>query len=329
MIRIEAKTLEEAYQNAASSLECSVTELKVEVVQSPTNGILGFFKKDAIIIATKEVHLDSSNKDKKVTEQNQSKAFGLKDTPSKEFKSKPITKKEKKVELKKEKVEEIKEEKLQEKKTAVKTKKQKATKEKDTHTILNDTIMPASFVNMQDEDDEIEDNSTYLADYDDEEDEIVDNSMINIASTIKKDINELFDFTCFNIDEIDVKVYDENTLLIEFKGDDAALLIGKEGYRYKALSYMIFNWINSKYQVQLRLEIAEFLKNQEESVSRYLETVYENVDRDGRAQTKILDGVLVQIALKELRNRYHDKYVAIRSTRDGMKYIIINDYHSN
>jgi spoIIIJ-associated protein len=92
---------------------------------------------------------------------------------------------------------------------------------------------------------------------------------------------------------------------------------------------MIFNWINTKYQVQLRLEIAEFLKNQEESISRYLVSVCESVDRDGRTQTKVLDGVLVQIALKELRNIYPDKYVAIRSTRDGMKYIIINDYHSN
>jgi spoIIIJ-associated protein len=92
---------------------------------------------------------------------------------------------------------------------------------------------------------------------------------------------------------------------------------------------MIFNWINITYGVQLRLEITEFLQNQEEAVSKYLVNVCENIDRDGRAQTKILDGVLVQIALRELRERYPNKYVAIRSTRDGLKYIIINDYHSN
>ena len=91
---------------------------------------------------------------------------------------------------------------------------------------------------------------------------------------------------------------------------------------------MLFNWINAKYGLQLRLEIAEFLKNQEEGVAKYLESVYEIVERDSRAQTKILDGVLVQIALKELRGRYPDKYVAIRTTRDGLKYIIINDYHA-
>ena len=55
----------------------------------------------------------------------------------------------------------------------------------------------------------------------------------------------------------------------------------------------------------------------------------ENIEKDGRAQTKILDGVLIQIALNELRDRYPNKYVAIRSTRDGLKYIIVNDYHSN
>ena len=154
-------------------------------------------------------------------------------------------------------------------------------------------------------------------------------STADIAKIVQVDINRLFSSICFEIDTIEVSMYDENTLLIEFKGEDAALLIGKEGYRYKALSYMIFNWINTKYQLQLRLEIAEFLKNQEESVSRYLSSVKESVDRDGRAQTKVLDGVLVQIALRELRDIYPDKYVAIRSTRDGLKYIIINDYHSN
>jgi len=91
---------------------------------------------------------------------------------------------------------------------------------------------------------------------------------------------------------------------------------------------MIFNWINAKYGYQLRLEIAEFLKNQEESITRYLVGVCENIDRDGKAQTKLLDGVLVQIALRQLRDQYPDKYVAIRSTREGAKFIIINNYNN-
>ena len=148
-----------------------------------------------------------------------------------------------------------------------------------------------------------------------------------IADEVRESLNTLFATICFEIDPVQVSVYDEETLLVEFTGKDAALLIGKEGYRYKALSYMIFNWINARYQMQLRLEIAEFLKNQEESINRYLVGVCESIDRDGRAQTKILDGVLVQIALRELRRRYPDKYVAIRSTRDGSKFIIVNDYN--
>jgi spoIIIJ-associated protein len=193
--------------------------------------------------------------------------------------------------------------------------------------------MPESFVSTQDDEDYDMDDINFTADYEDEDEDIkeISNDITNaadVAVNVQKEINKLFTFTCFSIDKIEVTAYDADTLLVEFKGEDAALLIGKEGYRYKALSYMIFNWINTKYKLQLRLEIAEFLKNQEESVSRYLVGVCENVDRAGRAQTKILDGVLVQIALKELREKYPNKYVAIRSTRDGLKFIIINDYYN-
>ncbi|MFA6137970.1 MAG: Jag N-terminal domain-containing protein [Sulfurimonas sp.] len=317
MIKIESPTLEAAYKDASTALNCSVTELKIEVVQVPSRGVFGLFKKNAIIVATRD----------------------MKETPA-PIVQKEFTKVERIVESPKEEKKELpKEEKKEEKKVEVKSyvKKQteKPKKEKEdlksqvSHTILNDTIMPASFVSIQDEDDYEEDISSYLADYDDEEDLAAKENILEIAAIVEKEINVLFDLTCFKIDKIDVSVYDENTLLMEFKGEDAALLIGKEGYRYKALSYMIFNWINTKYQIQLRLEIAEFLKNQEEAVLRYLVNVCENIERDGKAQTKILDGVLVQIALKELREKYPTKYVVIRSTRDGLKYIIINDYHTN
>jgi spoIIIJ-associated protein len=233
MIKIESATLEGAYSDAASKLECSVTELKIEVVQYPSGGFLGMFKKSAIIVAA----VDKTLKQKET-----------KTTPKQEIKAKEIKSKE----------------------------------EDLNHTILNDTIMPQSFVSTQDDEDEEEikeikeDVDSYLANYDDEFDnkEEVDaqelKSTSEIAKTVTSEINELFKSICFEIDEIEVSAYDENTLLIEFKGEDAALLIGKEGYRYKALSYMLFNWINSKYQLQLRLEIAEFFKNQEESVFRYL-----------------------------------------------------------
>ena len=257
MIRIEAITLEDAYKDAASSLQCSVTELAVEVVQHPKSGFLGLFKKKAIIVAT--VKNDSSN-------------------------------------------------------TAIVA--DRYDDESDDEIAINPLEYTANYSDEFDED--VENN----------EDKKLSQDIQTLAKEIEVEINELFKHVCFDIDKIEVIAYTNDTILVEFKGKDAALLIGKEGYRYKALSYMIFNWINAKYDVGLRLEIAEFLKNQEDSVNRYLEGVYESIERDGRAQTKILDGVLVQIALKELRERYPQKYVVIRSTKDGLKYIIINDYHN-
>lgn len=281
MIKIEAITLEEAYRDAAKSLECSVTQLNVEVVQYPRSGIFGLFQKKAIIVAAKMVQNEPAAVQK--TPQHEEQTPAPASTP-------------------------IKQERFE-----------KPKKEEQRSQFFNDTLMPQSFVSTQEEYEEHEDDEEEIA-------ESVD--IRTIASEVKRDINELFKSACFDLDEVGVSVYDDKTLLVEFKGADAALLIGKEGYRYKALSYMLFNWLNAKYNVQLRLEIAEFLKNQEEAVSRYLQSVAEGIERDGRAQTKVLDGVLVQIALKELRERYPHKYVAIRTTRDGGKYIIVNDYHA-
>ena len=147
-----------------------------------------------------------------------------------------------------------------------------------------------------------------------------------IASEVERELKALFNDLCFGLDKIEVKPYDKETLLVEFGGEDAALLIGKEGYRYKALSYMLFNWLNPKYDVQIRLEIAEFLKTQEEAVHNYLKPVIERIKEEGRGQTKPLDGVLIQIALKELRAAFPDKYVGVRENRKGEKYIIVNEF---
>lgn len=277
MKKIESVTLEDAYAQAAAEFGCSVTALQVEIIQFPSKGILGLFKKSAIIMA----HLPQQNQKIPVAETvvapapEAVPAAVSKETPLKE----PL------------------------------------------HVAMhNDAMISESFVTAQEHEEEA---------VKDEEEEFFEEelSAYECALEVKEQINALFKDICFDINEVKVSVYDENTLLIEFTGPDAALMIGKEGYRYKALSYMLFNWINATYGMQLRLEIAEFLKNQEESISRYLIGVFDTIDRDGRAQTKVLDGVLVQIALKQLRNRYPDRYVAIRSTREGGKFIVINSYH--
>ena len=48
-MRIEAANLQEAFQKAAQELNCSVTELDIKILQNPSAGFLGFFKKTAII----------------------------------------------------------------------------------------------------------------------------------------------------------------------------------------------------------------------------------------------------------------------------------------
>lgn len=45
MIKIESATLEQACKDAASALGCSASELAIEIVQSPSNGFMGLFKK--------------------------------------------------------------------------------------------------------------------------------------------------------------------------------------------------------------------------------------------------------------------------------------------
>lgn len=263
MKKIEAPTLEQAYAQAAREFDCSVTALQVEIVQFPSKGVLGLFKKSAIIIA----NLPQSAAP--VTETESSSSV------KEEVSSEPVSYEPEEL-------------------------------------VLGDEFYEQA--DDFEEERELDDDMYQL-------------SAQECADEVKEQINILFKDICFDINEIDVSVYDDNTLLVEFTGPDAALMIGKEGYRYKALSYMLFNWINAVYGMQLRLEIAEFLKNQEESISRYLINVCEIIDQEGRAQTKVLDGVLVQIALKQLRDRYPDRYVAIRSTRDGGKFIIINSYH--
>ena len=146
---------------------------------------------------------------------------------------------------------------------------------------------------------------------------------------VTKQVNSLFSKTCYALNDIKVSFHDDETLYIEFNGEDAALLIGKEGYRYKALSYILFNWINEKYDLMLRLEVAEFLKNQEESIANYLEPVIENIHQNGSAKTKPLDGILVHIALKRLREEFPDKYVAVKTNNRGDRYILVNEYRSN
>jgi len=284
MTRIEANTLQQAYLNAAKELECSITELDIDIIQNSSSGFLGMFKKTAIIEVRKKgfkAERKSKNhrakRDRKSTKEstdtNKQNAQIHESNPPK-----PKKRKNQRVQ-----------------KTASEPKQQ--------------DVKPRREPRREPKKQELK----------------VD---IDLAvDEIGKDINRLFKESCFEMNEIKVSKYNEDTVLLEFGGADAALLIGKEGYRYKALSYFLYNWINIKYGANIRLEIAEFLKNQEEMISKYLIPVIERVRNGGRGQTKTLDGVLIKIALEKLRDEFPEKYVGIKSARSGGRFIVINDFN--
>ena len=163
----------------------------------------------------------------------------------------------------------------------------------------------------------------------DEKESFEDESIIydELARLIEDELKELLSHSCFSIDVVEVDVID-NTALIFIDGDDAALLIGKEGYRYNALSYMLFNWLHTKYELFIKLEIAEFLTSQQEMIRNYIKPVIENVEKNGRGKTRPLDGILVQIALEQLREAFPNKYVAIKTGKAGNKFVVINEFNN-
>ncbi len=208
-MRVEAKTLEEAYQKAADILKCSVADLKAEVIQYPTKGFLGLFSKPAII----------------------------------------------------------------------------------------------------------------------EVEEVLD--INKVIEKVKKELDSLFDKLCFDVKVIEVSKYNEDTIFVHIDGEDAALLIGKEGFRYNALNYMLYNYIHQKYGFKLRLEIAEFIKNQKEKLEEYLDFfIKEKIEKRGYGRTKPLNGILAFLALEILREKLPEKYVNIKE-RNGEKYIVVGEKHGN
>lgn len=275
MTKVEAPTLEEAYQKAALALECSISELQTEVVQHPTKGILGFLKKHAIIVATRKAVTPV----KKIPDA---------ETFASETKEESVAN---------EIIATVQEESISQKKAV------KAHYE-------NDAIVESFF-------------ETDSEDFEEEESVVYD----ELAQLIENELKTLLSYSCFHIDVVEVDVRD-NTALIFIDGDDAALLIGKEGYRYNALSYMLFNWLHSKYELFIKLEIAEFLTSQQEMIKSYIQPVIETVEKTGRGKTRFLDGILVQIALEQLRERFPDKYVAVKTSRDGKKFVVINEFNN-
>ncbi|WP_120892205.1 Jag N-terminal domain-containing protein [Helicobacter pylori] len=145
---------------------------------------------------------------------------------------------------------------------------------------------------------------------------------------IKQKLKDLFSHLPYKINKVEVSLYEPGVLLIDIDGEDSALLIGEKGYRYKALSYLLFNWIHPAYGYSIRLEISTFLQNQEKVMEAQLQSTIMTVHEVGKGQMKAPDGVLTYIALKKLRKAFPNKYVSIKTNLNDEKYIVINDFNN-
>ncbi|GAA7032528.1 Jag N-terminal domain-containing protein [Helicobacter pylori] len=145
---------------------------------------------------------------------------------------------------------------------------------------------------------------------------------------IEQELKDLFSYLPYKINKVEVSLYEPGVLLIDIDGEDSALLIGEKGYRYKALSYLLFNWIHPAYGYNIRLEISTFLQNQEKVMDTQLQNTIMTVHEVGKGQMKAPDGVLTYIALKKLRKAFPNKYVSIKTNLNDEKYIVINDFNN-
>lgn len=145
---------------------------------------------------------------------------------------------------------------------------------------------------------------------------------------IKQELKDLFSHLPYKINKVEVSLYEPGVLLIDIDGEDSALLIGEKGYRYNALSYLLFNWIHPAYGYNIRLEISTFLQNQEKVMEAQLQSTIMTIHEVGKGQMKAPDGVLTYIALKKLRKAFPNKYVSIKTNLNDEKYIVINDFNN-
>ncbi|MCR2062429.1 Jag N-terminal domain-containing protein [Campylobacter helveticus] len=286
-MRVEAKDLQSALTEASIKLECSVVDLEYTILQHHKNGFLGFGRKSAII----EVEAKRYKK----------KAFKKENKSYFKTEEKPKTDKFEKMEFENGQSE-LKSSKKISEENALKSEMKAEPIKKEKYVVKSDAIFD-SFHKEVDTNRDSQD----------------------ILDEIKIQLERLLKASCFKISVSEIKMYDENCIFIRLDGEDAALMIGKEAHRYKAISYLLHNWINLKYNLLVRLEIAQFLEKQIQGMQFYLQGVAEKIKQSGRGQTKPLDGVLIKIALEELRVMFPNKYVGIKQNGE-QRFVVVNDF---
>lgn len=310
MKKFTAKTLQEALLNASQEFQCSVVDLEYEIVQNPSTGFLGFGKKDAIIVATTKASLQSSQ-DKSIS---QEKPHSLIDQETKQEIKQEIKEAYDKLDL-------YTQTQDQDSLQSFTESKAKQTYEcNEIWGVENDFAykdLGNDFYTPK------QTNPRVFKPYNSRENLL---SQEEVLDNIRTELKELLLCLPFDLECVEVSLRNDNLLFIKIDGKDCPLLIGEKGYRYKALLYLLVNWINPKYGFTLRLEVAQFLSNQEQLIDSYLQSIIKLVQETSKAQTKPFDGVLAYIALGKLREVFPRKYVSFRTNKNGEKYIIIDDF---
>lgn len=287
-MRVEAPTLQDAISQAAQNLDCSVIDVEIEIIQKPSSGFLGFFKKNAIIEAGK-----SSQKRENFGNSQDLTTMRQDEVADKICEFDGVNK-------------------FQTKKSHNQLNFNRQKQGND-----GESVAHSSQFSQQKNQNHSRENEGYYHKKTPNFDEIL--------PQIQNGVELLFKSSCFEIDKFEVTKYDNKTIFIKIDGADAALVIGRDGCRYKAFSYLLFNWINLKFGLLVRFEVGQFLKNQESMMSAYLKDIIERVEADGKGFTKPLDGVLIKIALEQLRAKFPKKYVGVKSGKNG-KFVVVNDF---
>lgn len=351
MTKVSASTLQEALSKAALELECSVTELDYEVVQYESKGVLGLGKKDAIIIANVKHAQASKNatptnaKNPNIPTSNPQNSVQNNAQASAQFTQNPQPNTN---DFAKNPAQNLAQNPYQNPYAPPRQSQNQNPQNNPTHKHYehqnyqddkqteNKNEQESSFFDASEFINDSKPSKPNTASYYTNGGYEINTSTPTtekfqtkeeVADEITKLIQEMLSYTPYKIDNVKVSFYDNQTLSIYIDGEDSALLIGERGYRYKAISYLLFNWIQPTYGYNIRLEIAQFLQNQEDAIDAYLVGIINEVRREGRAQTKPLDGILAFIALKKLREQFPDKYISFRENPQNERYIIINDFY--
>ena len=294
MTKFSAPTIEQALLQASKAMKCSIVDLEYEILEKPSKGFFGFGKKDAKIVVSfkhknRAFRGDRNDRNDGRFDFKSGESKMRESRDSREFRGRFNAESDFKPKFNAE--------------SNFKADSKSRFNAESTHE-SRDFANTREFNNARD----------FISDA--------------LLAKISAEIDELFALLPIKLTKIEVSKFDKSTILIHFKGADCALLIGERGYRYKAISYLLFNWLNAEYGVNVRLEIESFLADQEAMMSSYLAPIIENVkDLDEPFTTKTFDGILAYIALKELRAKLRDKSVLLKTNENDEHYILIEPSH--